>query len=74
MKVLFYLLFGLTLFSCKKNYTCQCSTLDPNYGFVNPTEYQVRERKELDVMEACVNKFVESGKATNGINCQVSQN
>lgn len=75
MKKLLILFFvSAVLFSCKKNYTCSCSTPDPHQGFINQETYHVKEKSENNAMANCSRQFEASGKATNGIYCDVSKN
>ncbi|MBK6522666.1 MAG: hypothetical protein KBG47_04190 [Bacteroidia bacterium] len=58
--------------SCKKDYTCECKTIDPHQGFVNAETYHVREKSKEDAMVNCAKQYDQSGKATNGISCVVN--
>lgn len=58
--------------SCKKEYTCECKTIDPHQGFINPETYHVKEKNKDDAMVNCAKQYDQSGKATNGISCVVN--
>lgn len=74
MKVILLIACSALLYSCKKEYKCHCTTLDPNQGFVaNPADYTTKEKNEEDAMVTCATKYNNSGLATGGINCQVTQ-
>ncbi|MDF2448604.1 MAG: hypothetical protein K0R26_1108 [Bacteroidota bacterium] len=60
--------------SCKKEYTCECKTIDVHQGFINPVNYQVKEKNEKDALSNCAKQYNASGSATGGIKCDVTQN
>jgi hypothetical protein len=69
---IFFLSLVFIFVSCKKDYTCECTTIDPRIGFINPETYQVKEKSKEDAMENCAKQYDQSGKATGGINCVVN--
>lgn len=63
------------LCSCKKKYTCECSTLNTSSSgggtYINQETYHVKEKSKLDAQTNCAIMYEASGKATNGINCDI---
>ncbi len=72
MKNLFLIVaFASSLFSCKKNYNCECSTPNAQLGYINTTNYTVKAKNKNDALSNCSKKFEASGYATSGINCMI---
>jgi hypothetical protein len=83
MKNIMFLLAALVLLSCKKTYHCACNSLTSNQqggGYVNQTQYTVKERSEENAQTKCLEKYNESQYATTtgtttsttgGIKCEV---
>ena len=72
INIFFLLIFIIS--SCKKKYTCNCSTLNSsggNYIYINEETYQVKEKSKTDAQISCSKIYETSGKATNGVNCDV---
>jgi len=66
MKKLILLAAFVGLFaSCKKNYSCACKSVNPipNGGYVNQTQYSMKEFNEGDAKNKCLKTYEESGKA-----------
>lgn len=64
----------LSFFSCKKNYTCECSTLiSTNAPLGNTETYHVKEKKQEDALGNCSRQYDASGKATGGLYCIVTK-
>lgn len=71
----FLLIFAVFIsFSCKKKYTCVCSTLiSTRLPLGNTETYHVKERKERDVIANCSRQYEASGKATGGVYCDITK-
>lgn len=69
-----FLFSALLLFSCKKDYTCECSTLISTQAPLGNTEtYHVKEKTERDVLINCSEQYTASGKATGGVYCDIKK-
>jgi len=72
MKFFVFLLFSMLAFSsCRKNYSCTCSTINSSGNIVDPRLYDLKERKESTALSKCQAKY-ESEKTYQGkVNCQL---
>lgn len=63
----------IVISSCKKKNTCNCSTLNSldNNIYINEETYQVKEKSKTDAQISCSKMYEASGKAPNGVNCDV---
>lgn len=59
--------------SCKKNYSCACKSVNPipNGGYVNQTQYSMKEFNEQAAKDKCLKTYEESGKAKGDYSCEV---
>ncbi len=68
------------LVSCKKNYTCVCNTINiqgigtSQSPYINEETYHVKEKNTSAATSNCAKQYEASGKATGGVNCNVTQN
>lgn len=74
MKNLCIIVLFTFLTSCKKEYKCDCSTIDPKLGSVNPETYHVKEKNEQKALANCSKQYEDSGKNIGGVDCQVKEN
>ncbi len=70
-----FLFFAILVFSsCKKKYSCECSTLiSTRLPLGNTETYHVKEKKERDVIANCSRQYEASGKATGGVYCDIKK-
>jgi hypothetical protein len=77
MKKLFLLAVAFVfLSSCKKNFSCACKSINPapTGGYINQTQYGVKEFNEQAAHEHCLKNYQESGKALgDDYTCEVMQ-
>lgn len=74
MKKLLLLAAAVTfLASCKKNFSCACKSVNPipNGGYVNQTQYSMKEFNEQDAKNKCIKTYEDSGKAQGEYSCEV---
>lgn len=75
---------GLAYSSCKKTFTCTCSTspkgsstttntisTGQSTGFVNQIHYSEKSRSADDALSKCTDEYNNSGYVINGANCSV---
>jgi uncharacterized protein YxeA len=70
-KIILIIAIGSAMFSCKKKYNCECSTPDARLGYINTTNYTVKEKNKTQALSSCIKKFGDSGYATSGISCEI---
>ena len=71
----------ITIISCKKTYTCTCSTTpaastntftqQQSGGYYNQAHYSVDEFNKENAQTTCENSYVKSGLVVNGYSCTV---